>query len=148
METVVRATVVFFALWVLVRGLGKRELSEMSPFDLVMLVLLGDLVQQGITQEDTSVTGALLAVSTIALWVMAFSLVAWRWRRAVRVVEGSPVVVVQDGHVLETSLRMERLPVDEVLQAARQQGIGDLAEVRIAVLEPSGTISFIKREGA
>jgi uncharacterized membrane protein YcaP (DUF421 family) len=148
METIVRASVVYFALWLLIRGLGKRELSEMSPFDLILLVMMGDLVQQGITQEDTSVTGALLAIGTIALWVLVFSFVSWRWGGASRVLAGTPVVVVRHGHVLEETLRMERLPLDEVLESARQQGIADLAEVEIAVLEPAGSISFIRRNAS
>jgi uncharacterized membrane protein YcaP (DUF421 family) len=144
METVIRATVVYIALWGLVRGLGKRELAELSPFDLILLIVLGDMVQQGITQEDTSVTGALLAVGTLAFWVIVSSFVTWKWRGSRRVIAGTPVVVVQDGRLLEDSLRYERLPAEEVLEAARAQGIGDLADVKIAVLEPTGTISFIK----
>jgi uncharacterized membrane protein YcaP (DUF421 family) len=147
MEIVLQTTVVFFALWLLMRGLGKRELSEMSPFDVILLVVMGDLVQQGITQEDMSVTGALLAICTIALWVLVFSFASWRWQRVGKVLEGSPVVVVRDGRLIEEALRMERLPVSEVLEAARQQGIADLSDVRLAVFEPSGRISFITGGG-
>jgi uncharacterized membrane protein YcaP (DUF421 family) len=144
METVVRASVVFFLLWLLTRGLGKRELAEMTPFDLVLLVVIGDLVQQGVTQEDTSVTGGLIAVGTMGFWVLVLSFVTWRWRRTVPLLEGRPVVIVERGRVAEDVLRCERLPVEEVLEAARQHGIEDLSGVRMAVLEPGGTISFLK----
>lgn len=148
MEIVIRATVVYFFLWWLTRAIGKRDLAEMNPFDMVLLIVMGDLVQQGVTSEDMSVTGAMLAVGTMACWVLTFSYVAWRWPRTRSVVEGVPVVVVRDGHLLDEVLALERVPADEVLQAARQQGIDDLAQVRYAILEVGGTISFLRVDGA
>lgn len=147
MEIVVRASVVFFFLWGLTRALGKRELSEMSAFELVLLVVVGDLIQQGVTQEDYSLTGALLAAGTIGLWVLLFSYAAFKWRRLHPALEGVPVVVVSSGVVLEEVLKLERVDVEEVKEAARQQGITDLADVRLAVLEPDGRFSFIKNDG-
>src|SRR5688500_13095300 len=118
----------------------------MAPFEMLLLVTLGDIVQQGVTQEDFSLTGAILAVSTFAFWITGLSWLTWRWRRVGRFVDGVPVVVVQDGKTIDEVLAAERLPVDELCEAARQEGIADLAKVRIAVLEPSGRISFIKDE--
>ncbi len=146
MEIVVRAAVVYFFLWGLTRAIGKRELSEMNPFDLVLLIVLGDLVQQGVTAEDMSVTGAFLAIGTMACLVVATSYVAWRWPRTQEKLEGLPVVILQDGELLHEALKTERVPGDEVLQAARQQGIDDLSQVRYAILEPGGSISFIRDE--
>jgi uncharacterized membrane protein YcaP (DUF421 family) len=147
MEIVVRATVIFFFLWVLTRGLGKRALSQLSAFELVLLVTIGDLVQAGVTQEDVSVTGAMLAASTMAFWVLAFSVVDWRWKRARHVIDGIPAIVVSDGKLVEEAVRIERLPIDDLIEAARKQGIGSLEEVRLGVLEPDGTISFVKESG-
>ena len=90
MEIVLRSAAVFVFLWFLTRVIGKKELAEISAFELVLLVVIGDLVQQGVTQEDMSVTGAILATGTIALLVVPMSYVSFRWRRADRVVEGSP----------------------------------------------------------
>lgn len=84
MEIVIRATVVFFFLWLLVRALGKRELAEMSAFELVLLVVMGDIVQQGITEADMSATGAVLAAGTLALWILQFSYLSFRSRGAGR----------------------------------------------------------------
>ncbi len=146
MEIVIRASVVFVFLWIVTRAVGKKELSEMSAFDLVLIVTVGDLVQQGVTQEDMSVTGAMLAGGTIALLVVATSYVAFRFRRPRRVVEGVPVIVVEDGRVLSEVIRIERLTQDDVVSSAREQGIGDLAQIRFGVLEPDGTFSFVRAD--
>jgi uncharacterized membrane protein YcaP (DUF421 family) len=145
-ELVVRASIVFWFLFLLMRGLGKRELAELTPFELIVLMVVGDLVQQGVTQEDTSITGALLTVSVFASWVLALSVTTARWPRWRRRVDGVPVVVVRDGQFVEAALRIERLAADEVVDAAREQGIPDLADVRVAVLETSGRISFLRTD--
>lgn len=143
MEIVLRAVVVYALLWMLTRAIGKKELAEMSAFELVLIVTIGDLVQQGVTQEDMSVTGAMLAAGTIALLVVASSYVGFRWRRSRRVIEGVPIVVVDDGRVVDEVLVMERLTREEVVSSAREQGIADLARVRYGVIEPDGTFSFV-----
>ena len=144
MEIVLRSAAVFVFLWFLTRIIGKKELAEISSFELVLLVVIGDLVQQGVTQEDMSVTGAILATGTIALLVVSMSYVSFRWRRADRVVEGVPVVIVSDGRMVTESMRLERLTEDEVVSAAREQGIGDVADVRFGVLEPDGKFSVVR----
>jgi uncharacterized membrane protein YcaP (DUF421 family) len=144
MEIVIRATVIFFFLWALTRGLGKRELSEMSAFELLLLVVVGDLVQQGVTQEDYSLTGAMLAAGTVGIWVMIFAYLSFRVPRLQPLLEGVPVVVVRNGEPLKEMLKIERVLVDEIKEAARNQGIADLGDVRIGVLEPDGRFSFIK----
>lgn len=144
MEIVLRSAAVFVFLWFLTRIIGKKELAEISSFELVLLVVIGDLVQQGVTQEDMSVTGAILATGTIALLVVSMSYVSFRWRRADRVVEGVPVVIVSDGQMVTESMRLERLTEEEVVSAAREQGIGDVADVRFGVLEPDGKFSFVR----
>lgn len=147
MEIVFRAAITYFFLWGLTRVMGKRELSEMSAFELILLVSIGDLVQQGVTQEDMSLTGALLAVGTIGLLITFFSYLSFRFSRARPVVEGVPVLIVRDGHAIEEALRIERLALEEVLAEARQHGIDDLAKVRLAILEPDGKFSFLVRRG-
>jgi uncharacterized membrane protein YcaP (DUF421 family) len=146
MEIIVRATVIFFFVWGLMRLMGKRELSELTAFELVLLISIGDLVQQGVTQEDMSVTGALLAVGTIGMWILAFSYASFRWRGSRTVIEGFPVVVVQEGRLVEEMLQLERLSREEVLEAAREQGIDDLANIRVGILEADGKFSFISGE--
>lgn len=146
MEIIARASVIFVFLLLLTRGLKRRALADLTPFELLLLVTLGDIVQQGITQEDYSLTGAILAASTFAFWISLLSFVTWRSRRMAAVVSGVPLVIVQDGKPIEKTLAVERLPLAEVLEAARQRGIEHLDQVKLAVLEPSGRISFIERK--
>lgn len=144
MEILIRSTVIFFFIWLLTRAMGKRELAEMTAFELILLVTIGDLVQQGVTQEDMSLTGAILAVGTIAFWILLFSYVSFKWRRTEAVVNGFPVIVVRDGQPLDEVLNIERVPLDEVLEAARNQGIRDLTEVQVGIIEPDGRFSFLR----
>ncbi len=143
MEIIVRASLVFFFLFLVARGTGKRELSELTAFELILLVSMGDLVQQAVTQEDMSVTGAGLAVGTIAFWIILFSKVSFRFPRARPVLEGVPVVVVRDGTPIMEALRYEDVTLDELKEGARNQGIADLGQVELAILEPDGRFSFL-----
>lgn len=145
MEIVIRAAVMFAFLWVVTRVVGKRELGQLSAFELVLLVTMGDLVQQGVTQEDYSVTGAFMTVGTFALLSVAVSYVSWRFPRSRRVLEGRPVVVVRQGRMQHDQMRMERLTDTELLEAARKEGVRDLADVDLAVLENDGSLSFFQR---
>jgi uncharacterized membrane protein YcaP (DUF421 family) len=144
-EIVYRAAVIYCFLWLVTRALGKRELGQLSAFELVLLVTMGDLVQQGVTQEDYSISGAMLAIGTFALLSVALSWTSWRFPKSRRVLEGRPAVVVRDGDVDEQVLAAERMTRTELMEAARKQGIRDLSEVELAVLENDGAVSFFKR---
>lgn len=145
MDLVIRAAVVFVVIWIITRVAGRRELSTMQPIDVILLVVIGDMVQQGVTQGDTSVTGAMLVIFTFTLLTVAFSYVSFRIPKLRPVMEGEPLLLVEDGKVLARNLRRERITEDELAAEARQQQIADLADVRFAVLETSGRISFIPR---
>jgi uncharacterized membrane protein YcaP (DUF421 family) len=145
MDIVLRGIVVFFALYVLMRVIGRRELSKLEPFDLILLIILGDAVQQGLTQDDYSLTGAALAIGTIAVLQVGVSYLNFRIPRLRPVLNGEPVIVVQDGKPIERNLKRERLTLEDIAESARLQGIGSLDDVAWGVLETSGTISFIKK---
>ena len=145
MDLVIRATVVFFFIFLVTRIAGRRELSELEPFDLILLVVLGDLVQQGITQSDESVTGTLIVICTITLLSVAVSWVSFRSGKVRLVTEGEPIILVQDGEIIERNLRRERLTHGDIEEEARQQQIASLASVRWAILEREGSISFISK---
>jgi uncharacterized membrane protein YcaP (DUF421 family) len=145
MDIVIRAAVVFVFLYLLMRMLGRRELTSMEPFDLILLVVIGDLVQQGVTQSDYSVTGALLAVSTIALLTVLASWSSFRFQRLRPILAGEPIVLVEDGEVIEANLRRQRLTVEEIESEARGEQIKSLGEVRWAILETNGQISFVEK---
>ena len=143
MDLVLRATAVFVFLLVLTRVIGRRELSSLQPFDLILLIILGDAVQQGLNQDDYSLTGAFLVVGTFAVLQVFVSWIGFRFPKARPMLEGVPIVVMQDGEVLEANLKRERLTVAEIAEEARQQKIAHLRDVKWAVLETNGTISFI-----
>ncbi len=148
MELVLRTIVVYVLLWAVVRGTGKRELAELGPFDLVLLIVLGDVVQQAITQEDMSITGGFIVLATMGLLVVAIAELIRRSARARRIIEGSPTTVVRRGAVQDEAMLIERLPMADLLEAARAKGIDDLATVRYAILEPNGRFSFITDDAA
>ncbi len=146
MDIVIRAAVAFTFIFLVTRVAGRRELSSLEPFDLILLIVLGDLIQQGVTQSDYSVTGLILACSTIALLQMTASYLNFRFARLRTVLDGEPLILIEDGRVLERNLRRERLTEEEVAEQARQQQIASLASVRWAVLETNGQISFIPKQ--
>ena len=145
MDIVFRGVVVFVFLYVLMRVIGRRELSSLEPFDLILLVVLGDAVQQGLTQDDYSLTGAILAIGTIAVLQLGVSFANFRFPKLRPLLDGVPIVVVEHGKPIDKNMRRERVTMDDLLQAARQQNIGSLADIDWAVMETSGAISFIKK---
>lgn len=145
MDIVIRASVMFAILFGLLRLMGKRELGQMTPFELVMLVVLGDLIQQGVTHNDFSLTGATLAIATFAFWASVLGWVSYRWPRAERAIEGEPRVLIRNGALIEANLKRDRLTRRELESEMRLAGIACVRDVAWAILEPEGRISFIKR---
>jgi uncharacterized membrane protein YcaP (DUF421 family) len=145
MDIVLRGCVIFVFLYVLMRVIGRRELSSLEPFDLILLVVLGDAVQQGLTQDDYSLTGAILAIGTIAMLQLAVSFTNFKFPKLRSILDGEPIVVVQDGKPIDKNLRRERVTLDDLAAAMRKQGIGSLDDVQWAVMETSGVISFLKK---
>jgi uncharacterized membrane protein YcaP (DUF421 family) len=145
MDLVLRTIFVFGLILIVTRAVGRRELSSLEPIDLILLVVMGDLVQQGITQSDNSVTGTTVVIVTMAVLVVSTAWLGFRFKRVRAVLEGEPIVVVADGRVLEKNLRRQRMTVEELGVEARLQQIGSLDEVRYAVLESNGKVSFLTR---
>jgi uncharacterized membrane protein YcaP (DUF421 family) len=148
MDIVIRAAIAFSFVFLLTRVVGRRELSQLEPFDLIMLIMMGDLVQQGVTQSDYSVTGIFLAAGMLALMTVLVSYLSFRFKRLRPILDGEPLVIVQDGKVIDGNLKRERMTVEEVAQEARLQQIASLEDVEWAVLERTGQISFIKKPGS
>jgi uncharacterized membrane protein YcaP (DUF421 family) len=145
MDIALRGIVLFAFVLLITRVVGRRELSSISPFDLVLLIVLGDAVQQGLTQDDYSLTGAIIAVSTIAALQVGTSYVSFRSTRARKVLEGLPIVIVEDGRLIEENLNRERMTADEVAEEMRLQQIASLDQVQWAILETNGSMSFIQK---
>lgn len=147
MDLAIRAAVAFLIIFLITRVIGRRELSTLEPFDLILLIVIGDLVQQGVTQNDTSLTGVVIVLSVISLMTVAFAYVNFRFKAVRPVLEGRPVVLVENGNLIERNLRRERLTVEEVESEARLAQLDSIDAVRLAVLETNGKISFIPKEG-
>jgi uncharacterized membrane protein YcaP (DUF421 family) len=145
MDLVFRAIALFCFVYLLTRIIGRRELSSLEPFDLILLIVIGDAIQQGLTQDDYSVTGALIVVGTFGLLQVLVSFLSYRFPRLRPALDGEPTVVVQDGKPIDRNLRRERLTLEEVLVEARQQQVASLDEIAWAVLETSGKVSIIPK---
>jgi uncharacterized membrane protein YcaP (DUF421 family) len=148
MEIVVRAAVIFAFLWLITRIIGRSTLGELSTFELLIYVTMGDLVQQGVTQQDYSVTAAILAVGVFGLLTVVLSYLAWRFPILRPMIRGRPVVIVRNGEPLLDQMARQRLPFDDLAEAAREQGIRRISDIEVAVLEPNGNVSFFTQEGA
>lgn len=146
MDIVFRASVMFAVIFLLLRLMGKRELGQLTPFDVVLLVVMGDLIQQGVTHNDFSLTGAVLAVATIAFWTLVLSWVSFRFPKAERVLDGQPAIVVRDGTLLKDNLKHNRMTRAEIESELRLAGISQLDDVAWGILEPDGKLSFIRKE--
>ncbi len=145
MDLAIRAFFLFSFVFLLTRIMGRRELSSLEPFDLILLIVIGDAIQQGLTQDDYSVTGALIVVGTFAVLQVTVSFLSYRFRPLRSMLDGEPIVVVRDGKPIERNLRRERLTIEEVLVEARLQQVASIEEIAWAVLETSGKVSVIPK---
>jgi uncharacterized membrane protein YcaP (DUF421 family) len=145
MDIALRAIALYVFVVFVMRVIGRRELSSMTPFDLILLIILGDAIQQGLTQDDYSVTGAIIAVATMATMQVLTSYLSFRSRRARKVLEGEPIVVIERGELVEHNLQRERMTADEVAEEMRQQQIASIGQVEWGILEANGSISFIEK---
>jgi uncharacterized membrane protein YcaP (DUF421 family) len=148
MDLALRATFLFCFVYLLTRILGRRELSSLEPFDLILLIVIGDAIQQGLTQDDYSVTGALIVVGTFAVLQVLLSFLSYHVPALRPALDGEPIIVVQDGKPIEKNMRRERITLDEVLVEARYQQVASMEEIEWAVLETSGKISIIPKRSS
>jgi uncharacterized membrane protein YcaP (DUF421 family) len=147
-DIVIRGIVLFIFVWLVTRAVGRRELSTLQPFDLILLIVLGDLIQQGVTQNDFSVTGAMLAAGTMAAMTVAFSYASFKFPHKLGpILEGDPVILVEHGKPLDRNLRRNRITIEELAAQARLTAqVAHIEDIEWAVLETSGQISFIPKQ--
>jgi uncharacterized membrane protein YcaP (DUF421 family) len=143
MDLVIRAFVIFTFIYLLTRIVGRRELGSAEPFDLILLVVLGDLVQQGVTQSDYSLTGAILVISTFTVLTVLVSFLSVKVPLLRPVLDGDPLILVENGKPNTANLKRQRLDLGEVLAEARLQQVTRLEDIAWAILESSGQISII-----
>jgi uncharacterized membrane protein YcaP (DUF421 family) len=145
MDIALRAIALYVFVVFVMRMIGRRELSTLTPFDLVLLIVLGDAIQQGLTQDDYSVTGALIAVSALAIMQVITSYISYRVKPFRKILKGEPIILIEDGKLLNQNLRRERIAADDVAEEMRAQQIATFDQVQWAILESNGTISFIQK---
>jgi uncharacterized membrane protein YcaP (DUF421 family) len=145
MDLTIRAVVLFGFVFLITRIIGRRELSSLEPFDLILLIVMGDAIQQGLTQDDYSVTGALIVIGTFAVLQVLVSYLSYRFPRLRPALDGEPLVIVQDGKAIEKNMKRERITLGEVMVEARQQQVASLDDIAWGVLETSGKISIIPK---
>ena len=148
MDIVLRAVIIYLLVFAFTRALGRRELATLQPFDLILLVVIGDLIQSGVTQNDLSVTGVLIVVSTIGILQVGISYLGFRVRRMRPFLQGEPIVLVEHGQLIDRNMRRERLTVEDLAEKARLSEIESFDEIKWAVLETHGEISFIKQSSS
>lgn len=145
MDLAIRAVVLYVFVVFVLRAVGRRELASLTTVDFVLLIIMGDAIQQGLTQDDYSVTGAVIVVSTFAVMQVGSAYLGYRSRRFREVVEGRPMVLIENGELVDVNLRRQRLTRDDLAEEMRLQQIASFADVRWAILEANGRISFIEQ---
>ncbi len=144
LQIVLRSAIVYFVVLVGVRLSGKREVGQMTPFDLVLLLLLSNSVQNAMTGPDTSVTGGVAAAGTLFGLNMLVAEYAGVNRRFRKFVQGSPSLLIHDGQIISAHMAKEHVSVDELERAMREHGIASVKDVSLGVLEVDGSISFLR----
>lgn len=146
LQIILRSSIIYIVVLIGIRLTGKREVGQMTPFDLVLLLLIANAVQNAMTGPDTSVTGGLVAAGTLLVLNRAVGYIVWRNKKVRRVVEGTPTVLIHSGKIVERNIIRERIAEEELRQTLREHGIMNIEEVYLAVLEIDGVVSVLKNE--
>ena len=146
LEIVFRAAIIYAMVLIGIRLTGKREVGQMTPFDLVLLVLIANSVQNAMVGPDTSISGGLVAAGTLLLANAIVSYLVWRYKKVRRLVEGAPTLLIHSGKIIERNLAKEKINTEALYQALREHGIEKVEEVKLAVLEIDGTISVLTNQ--
>ncbi len=144
-ELVFRALSVFLFLFVIFRIWGKKHFSEMAPFDFLLILILSESVQNALVGAERSVTGGLIAISTLVLLNIVFNKLSYHFRPMEKLLDGVPQVVVHNGKIVESNMKKLTLSQQELQAALRKEGVLDMGEVKLATMETDGKISVVKK---
>ena len=145
-ELMLRAAIVYVFLFTLFRLAGHKHVGELSPFDLVVLLIVSETVNGSLIGDDHSLIGGLISAATLIGMVQLVGYLAWRSKAAERVIDGVPTILVRHGHVDKEAMAKEQITLSELLEALRREGHSSLSQVRFAVLENNGTITVAERK--
>jgi uncharacterized membrane protein YcaP (DUF421 family) len=144
-EIVLRVAVLYLVLIAMIRLTGKREVGQLSPLDLLAMLILAETVSPALTGQDRSLTASLVAAGVLLLLSAGIGRLTASSRRAQRWIDGTPAVIAREGRLLEAAMRRERITPQELESAMRRNGLDQLSRVRLAVVEPDGSISIVPR---
>jgi uncharacterized membrane protein YcaP (DUF421 family) len=144
MDAVIKATVVFFVLWAILRISGRRTLGEMTAFDFVLFLIIGGSTQRAITGQDYSLTNALLLVATFVALDIGMSILELKWPASRRILNSMPMILVENGYLMTARMRRARVTEDNILEAARRlHGLEGMQQIKFAILESTGEITIV-----
>jgi uncharacterized membrane protein YcaP (DUF421 family) len=143
MEFVIRVTIIYLFLLVALRIMGKRELAEMSPLEFLVLMIIPEVVSQSLSDDDYSLTGAIIGVCTLLSLVFITSLISYRFKKVGEIIEGKPTILVSNGRLIRENADKERVSIEEIYSEMHREGYERLEELRWVILEPEGKLSFI-----
>ncbi len=146
MEIVIRIAIIYLLLLVVLRLMGKREFSEMSPMEFVTLMLIPEIVAQALIDEDYSLTGGVVGICTLLSLVFAGSAISYRFKKAEKTIEGISTLLVENGRFIQENADRERISIDELFSELHKQGYTSLQEMRWVIIEPDGKLAFIPRQ--
>jgi len=147
-EFLLRAAAIYIALLIFLRLSGKRSVGEFTPFDFVVLILLSESAQGALTGGDESIPGALLLVATLVGLNYLVGLLSARFKSVDKLVEGEPVVLVRHGKILHRALKRENVPISDLEESLRKNGLTNASTVELAMLETNGEITVVQKAGA
>ena len=145
MELIFRGVIVYLALFALLRFIGKKHVGELSPFDLVVLLIISETVDGSLIGDDHSLTGGLISAATLIAIVQIVGYITWRYRGAERLVDGVPKILVRHGRVNKNVMNDEQVTYAELIEAVRRKGHSSMLNVRAAILETDGSITLTMR---
>jgi uncharacterized membrane protein YcaP (DUF421 family) len=146
LEIVLRTAIIYAIILIGIRLAGKREVGQMTPFDLVLLLLLSNAVQNGMTGPDTSLTGGIVAAATLLLLNTSVTRLVYKNMKVRKMVEGTPTLLIRHGKIIHEHLAKEMVSADALTQALREHGVASVSDVSVAVLEIDGSISVLKND--
>jgi uncharacterized membrane protein YcaP (DUF421 family) len=146
LEKILRSTVIYLFILLAFRFTGKRQVGQLTPFDLVVLLILSNVVQNAVIGNDNSLGGGILGAVTILVLNWMVVEISYRFKPARRLLEGQPALLVHNGKIIQENLKNERITLEDLQAALRRSGVGEVHQVRYAVLEENGQISVIPKE--
>lgn len=143
-ELIIRGTCIYFFMFIIMKIWGKKHLGEMTAFDFILLLFISEAVQNSLVDDDKSVWGGMIVISTFLFWSSLINKITFRSRKLEKILDGVPQVLIKNGRVDLTLMKKEQITEQELFEALRQEGVDELKKVKLATLETNGHLSVIE----